>query len=134
MAVTTRQVPVEEPVATTTATAPVADDTAVVDNPRKEHRITVAERVVYLIGGILLALLGLRFLLMLLGANSSAGFANFIYGVTHPFVSPFFGLFNYKEQFGASRFEFETLIAIAVYAILMVVIAKIVALSSNRAR
>jgi hypothetical protein len=133
MAVATRQIPTEE-TATTTTTAPVADDTAVVDNPRKEHRITVAERLVYLIGGILLAILGLRFLLMLLGANSGAGFADFIYSVSHPFVSPFFGLFNYKEQFGANRFEFETLIAMAVYAILMVVIAKIVALPSNRVR
>jgi hypothetical protein len=133
MAVATKQVPTEEPAVTTT-TAPVADDTAVIDNPRKEHRITVAERIVYLIGGILLAILGLRFLLMLLGANSGAGFADFIYSVSHPFVAPFFGLFNYKEQFGANRFEFETLIAMVVYTIVMVVIAKIVALPSNRAR
>lgn len=133
MTVATKQVPAEEAAPTTTA-APVADDTASVDNPRKEHRITVAERVVYLVGGILLAVLGLRFLLMLLGANSGAGFADFIYSVSHPFVTPFFGLFNYKEQFGANRFEFETLIAIMVYAIVMVVIAKIVALPSNRTR
>lgn len=133
MAATSRQARDEEPV-TTTATAPVEDDRAVVDNPRKEHRITVAERVVYLVGGILLAILGLRFLLMLLGANSGAGFADFVYTVSHPFVTPFFGLFNYREQFGANRFEFETLIAMVVYAIVMVVIAKMVALPSNRAR
>ncbi len=131
MAVATKQVTTEEPA---TTTAPVADNAAVVDNPVKEHRITVAERVVYLIGGILLAILGLRFLLMLLGANSGAGFADFIYSVSHPFVAPFFGLFSYKEQFGASRFEFETLIAIVVYAIVMVVVGKIVALPSNRVR
>jgi hypothetical protein len=104
------------------------------ENPKQEHRITVAERVVYLIGGILLAFLALRFLLMLLGANSGAGFADFIYSVSHPFVSPFFGLFNYDETFGRSRFEYETLIAMVVYAILMVVIAKIVALPSRRER
>jgi hypothetical protein len=133
MAVATKRVTTEEPVATTT-TAAAADDAAVVDNPRREHRITVAERVVYLVGGILLAILALRFLLMLLGANSGAGFADFIYSTSHPFVAPFFGLFNYQEQFGASRFEYETLIAIVVYAIVMVVLAKIVALPSNRAR
>lgn len=131
MAVATKRVTTEEPA---TTTAPVADSTAVVDNPVKEHRITVAERVVYLIGGILLAILGLRFLLMLLGANSGAGFADFIYSVSHPFVAPFFGLFNYQEQFGATRFEFETLIAMAVYAMVMVIVAKIVALPSNRVR
>jgi YggT family protein len=133
MPVATKQVTTEQPATTTTTAAPAAG-TAVVENPRKEHQITVAERVVYLIGGILLAILGLRFLLMLLGANSGAGFANFIYTVSHPFVVPFFGLFNYREQFGASRFEFETLIAIVVYAIVMVVLARIVALPSARER
>lgn len=132
MAVATKQVTTEQPATTTTASP--AADTAVVDNPRKEHRITVAERVVYLVGGILLAILALRFLLMLLGANSGAGFADFIYTVSHPFVTPFFGLFNYREQFGVSRFEFETLLAIVVYAIVMVVLAKIVALPSTRDR
>ena len=133
MAEVTRQVPPEEPVTTPTA-APVAD-TAVAENPVKEHRITVAQRVVYLVGGILIALLGLRFVLRLLGANPSNDFANFIYTVTHPFVVPFFGLFNYNEQLNnGGYFEYETLIAMGVYAIIMVVLAKIVALSSNRDR
>lgn len=126
MAVVTKPVATEQPVAT-------ADDT-VVDTTRKEHRITVAERIVYLVGGILLAILALRFLLRLLGANSGAGFADFIYTISHPFVTPFFGLFNYHEQFGVSRFEFETLIAMVVYAIVMVIVAKIVALPSYRER
>lgn len=127
MAVVTKPVATEQPVTTT------ADDT-VVDTTRKEHRITVAERIVYLAGGILLAILALRFLLRLLGANSGAGFADFIYTISHPFVAPFFGLFNYHEQFGVSHFEFETLIAMVVYAIVMVVVAKIVALPSYRER
>ena len=122
MAEVIKEVPAEETATTTT--------TATVD--RRDHRITVAERIVYLLGGILLGLLALRFLLRLLAANPSNGFADFVYTVTHPFVVPFFGLFNYREQFGAARFEFETLIAIAVYALAVFVLARLVALPSRR--
>lgn len=72
----------------------------------------VLARIVEIIGGIVLAILGLRFLLALFGANAANAFAHFIYSVSRPFVSPFFGLFNYQEQLGIGRFEFETLIAI----------------------
>ena len=101
-------------------------------SPVAEHGMNVAARVVYLLGGILLALLGIRFLLMLLGANRGNGFTDFIYSVTHPFVAPFFGLFNYQEQFGVHRFEFETLIAIIVYALVVWALARLVTLGSRR--
>jgi hypothetical protein len=107
-------------------------DTAVVVEDRGEHRMTVAERVIYLLGGILITILALRFLLSLLGANRGNGFADFIYSVSHPFVAPFFGLFNYDETFGRSRFEFETLIAIVVYAIIMAILARLVTIGSRR--
>jgi hypothetical protein len=107
-------------------------DTAVVVEDRGEHRMTVAERVIYLLGGILITILALRFLLSLLGANRGNGFADFIYSVSHPFVAPFFGLFNYDETFGRSRFEFETLIAIMVYAIIMAILARLVTIGSRR--
>lgn len=103
--------------------APLAAEPAVV-----EHRRNIAEQLIYLIGGILLTLLGLRFILALLGANAANPFAHFIYSVTHPFVAPFFGLFSYREQFGVSRFEFETLIAMVVYALIMAVLARLVTL------
>lgn len=119
---------------TTTDTDNVVDP---VDRPvttaRSEYGMSVAERVIYLLGGILLGLLAIRFILSLLGANRGNGFADFIYGVTHPFVSPFFGLFNYDETFGRSRFEFETLIAMIVYALIMAVLARLVTLGSRRA-
>lgn len=78
--------------------------------------VPIITRVIYLIGGIIIALLGFRFLLALLGANRDNAFASFIYGVSHPFVAPFFGLFNYREQIGVVRFEVETLVAIAFWA------------------
>lgn len=100
---------------------------------KSEHRMTVAERVVYLVGGLLMTLLGFRFLLSLLGADRANGFADFIYTTSHPFVAPFFGLFNYEEQFGQSRFEFETLVAMIVYGVIMVIVARLVTIGSRRA-
>jgi YggT family protein len=97
-----------------------------------DHGMNVIARVIYLLGGILIGLLAIRFLLSLLGANRGNGFADFIYSVTHPFVSPFFGLFNYTEQFGRSRFEFETLIAILVYALVVAVLARLVTIGRRR--
>jgi hypothetical protein len=64
-----------------------------------------------------MALLGLRFMLALLGANASNGFVSFIYDISRPFAAPFFGIFNYDTRLGVSRFEFETLIALVVYAV-----------------
>ncbi len=89
----------------------------------------IAERIIYIIGGILLTLLALRVLLSLLGANRANGFADFIYGVTYPFVAPFFGLFGYDVQYGVSRLEIETIVAMIVYALLMVVLARIASIN-----
>lgn len=85
---------------------------------------TVAARIVYLIGSVIVALLALRFVLMLLGANPGNVIANFVYTLSQPFVSPFFGLFNYQPQIGVARFEFETLIALATYALLTGIITR----------
>jgi uncharacterized protein YggT (Ycf19 family) len=81
------------------------------------YGINVVSRIIWFVAGVILLLLAFRFVLSLLGANTTNGFAQFIYNTSHPFVSPFFGLFNYNNiQYGVSRFEVYTLIAMAVYA------------------
>lgn len=92
----------------------------------------MAARVIWYIAGVLLILLAFRFVLALLGANPSNGFANFIYSVSHPFVAPFFGLFGYDLRYGVSRFESFTLVAMAVYAVIAWGLAKLVTLSQPR--
>ncbi|MGB4967411.1 MAG: YggT family protein [Candidatus Saccharimonadales bacterium] len=99
--------------------------------PRDDHRMNVAERFIWLIAGIIMGLLALRFLLRLLGANPNNGFADFIYSISQPFAAPFFGLFNYDADLGAGRFEFETLIAILIYALIAWVLAKLVTLGKR---
>lgn len=107
---------VEEPVATD---EPVAYD----DN----YGMNVASRAIWLVAGIILILLGFRFVLSLLGANTGNAFAHFIYSASHPFVAPFFGLFNYNNiQYGVSRFEVYTLIAMLVYAALAWLLSAVV--------
>jgi hypothetical protein len=78
---------------------------------------SILSQIIWLVAGIILILLAFRFVLSLLGANTSNSFAQFIYNTSHPFVSPFFGLFNYNNvQYGVARFEIYTLVAMAVYA------------------
>jgi hypothetical protein len=92
-----------------------------------DHATNVVGRFVWFIAGVLLVLLGFRFVLSLLGANTTNSFANFIYSASHPFVAPFFSLFNYKNySYGVSHFEIYTLAAMAVYAIIAYGIVKLV--------
>jgi hypothetical protein len=95
----------EEPVARTDVAA------------ERNYGINIVSRIIWFVAGVILLLLAFRFVLSLLGANTTNGFAQFIYNTSHPFVAPFFGLFNYNNiQYGISRFEVYTLIAMAVYA------------------
>ncbi|MCY0875581.1 MAG: YggT family protein [Firmicutes bacterium] len=87
---------------------------------------TIIIRVIWYIAGLLLILLGFRFVLALLGANLQNGFANFIFSITHPFVLPFFGLFNYTPTYGVVQFEASVLVAMAVYALVAWGITKLV--------
>lgn len=89
----------------------------------------VAQRVVYYIGGAIILLLVLRMLLFLLGANRGNAFANFIFDLSAVFAAPFFGLFSYQPAYGVSVFETSTLVAIIMYAIFTIGIAKLFTLT-----
>ncbi len=77
--------------------------------------------------GILEGLLGIRFVLALFGANPAAGFAQFIYSITKPFLVPFVGLFGTARS-GGSVFDVSPLVAIVVYALIAWVLVKVVSL------
>jgi uncharacterized protein YggT (Ycf19 family) len=97
-----------------------------VDSYQSGVRRPLASQILSYLGGVLLSLLAIRFVLSLLGANRGNAFADFIYDITYPFVAPFFGLFGYSVRYGVARFEFETLVAIAIYALLIYAIAKLI--------
>jgi hypothetical protein len=88
-----------------------------------------AARLVWFVAAILLAILLIRFVLALLGANPANEFARFIYSISYPFVAPFFGLFGYNLHYGVSRFESYTLVAIVVYMLIAWAIARLITIN-----
>lgn len=117
--------------------AQVIRETRVIDTddarptPSAAEPRSVAAQLVYLISGVITALLVMRLILTLLGANTGNAFAHFIYSVTLPLVAPFFGLFNYRVQYGVSRFEFETIIAMVVYGFIAWLLVRLLGIGRN---
>jgi uncharacterized protein YggT (Ycf19 family) len=59
-------------------------------------------------------LLAARFILKFLGANTYAGFTQFIYGITYPFAQPFLNVFRVTRVAGTT-IEWTTLLAMLFY-------------------
>ncbi len=81
-------------------------------------------RAIYLVVGVVEAVLLIRFVLKALGANAEAGFAQFIYGVTGPLVAPFLGLFGTPQSASGATLELHTLIALVIYVLVAWLLAK----------
>ena len=89
------------------------------------HPMTMVGRIVSFITSAILAVLAIRFVFVLLGANPANGIANFVYNVSEPLVAPFFNLFNYEFVNGTARFEGFTLVAMLIYALIGYGIARL---------
>lgn len=116
-----RPVAVGAPIPTT-----VYQTETITSNPYATRGMQVLkiQQAIFLLFGILEALLGIRFVLGLLGANPAAGFAQLIYGITAPFLAPFVGLFG-QPSFEGMVFEWNALIAILVYVLLAGLLVKL---------
>jgi hypothetical protein len=75
-------------------------------------------QAIYLVFGVIVALLLVRFVLRALAANAEAGFAQAIYAITGVLVAPFSDLFGTPQISTGATFEVATLIALLVYAAL----------------
>ncbi|HLZ26725.1 MAG TPA: YggT family protein [Chloroflexota bacterium] len=95
-------------------------------DPYANKRIAAVRviQLVYLIFGLIEGLIAIRFVLKALGANASAGFAQFIYGITTPLVAPFYGLFGNPASQG-SVLEVHSIVALVVYALLAWLIVRL---------
>ena len=69
--------------------------------------------------------LAFRLAFKLGGANANNGFVNFIYDVSNPFISPFKGIANHSTS-GSTIFEPETVIAMAVWAVVAIILVVLV--------
>lgn len=93
----------------------------------------VAQRVVWYVVGFIVALLGLRLILQILGANQGNAFVDLVYGLSGIFAAPFFGMFSYTPSYGVSYFEVSTLVAILIYSLIGWGIAKLFTINSTHA-
>ncbi len=96
-------------------------------DPGTERRVFTfkATQVVWLLLSIFEALLALRFVLKLIGANPASPFAVALYGFTGLFLYPFATLIG-TPAMGGMVLEISTLIAMAVYALIAWAVERII--------
>lgn len=92
----------------------------------------VIVNIVYFVFGAIIVLLGLRFALLLLGANPDAAFTQLILSLTAPFMAPFNAVFG-ETAISGSVFEWSALLAMAVYALIAWGIAALIHAVTPRA-
>ena len=80
-------------------------------------------QIVWYLLSLLEVLLAFRFVFKFMGANPTAGFTNFIYTTTWPFIAPFLTVFP-KNTVQGSVFEWATLLAMLVYWMIALAIVK----------
>jgi YggT family protein len=93
-----------------------------------------ARRVVALLFGVLVTLIGLRIVLLLLGANAGNGLVDAIYAITQPLVEPFRGVFNIDQVApnGQNVLDVAALVAIIGWSLIAVLIIAILRLPDRR--
>jgi hypothetical protein len=121
----TRQIAFQEPVQTELATtldgarAAVEQLHTTTHDPFQQRRYIASKLVqtIHLLFGAIGALIAIRVVLRLLGANPTATFAEWINGVTYWLTAPFAGLFSTPVVAG-NVLEVNALVALVVYALL----------------
>lgn len=83
---------------------------------RREILVKVVQ-FIWLLGGALEALIGLRIVLKFFAANPNAGFAQVVYGLSSLFLWPFANL-TVNPGANGMVLEFTSMIALIVYALL----------------
>ncbi|HJS24099.1 MAG TPA: hypothetical protein VJ751_07075 [Pyrinomonadaceae bacterium] len=93
----------------------------VIDTEREVERsrgLARVSQIVDYIFWVIYALLGMRFLLALLAARSSAGFVQFIVAVSNPFYAPFRGIVASPSSGAGHTLLLPVVVAIISYALL----------------
>ena len=81
---------------------------------------------------VIYALLGMRFLLALLAARSSAGFVRFIVSATNPFYAPFRGIVASPSAEGGHTLLLPIVVALVAYVLLHLGIIGLLRLLAHR--
>lgn len=89
-----------------------------------------ATQIVWYLCDLLEIVLAFRFFLRLAGANPGAGFTNFVYSISWPFVAPFAAVFRMSVVEG-KVFEWTTLLAMLVYSLVAWAIVSLFTMSKT---
>ncbi len=114
---------------------PVPADPVVVETrPERAGPVDTIRRIVWLLFGVLQAMLVLRILLLLLNANEGNDLVAFIVGVTDPFVEPFRGMFRLDEVNGSSGavLDFAAVVALVAWTLIEALVLGIISLADRR--
>jgi uncharacterized protein YggT (Ycf19 family) len=105
----------------------IADRRAVIREEQERQTLEARERRSYVVARatqavdylfyLLYGLLGIRFVLSLLGASEQAGFVQLVHGITQPFYGPFAGIVS-RPAVNGGFIDFPLLIALLAYALL----------------
>ena len=107
----------------------------VIDTEREVNRsrgMARVSQVVDYIFWVIYALLGMRFLLALLAARSSAGFVQFIVTVSYPFYEPFRGIVASPRTDGGHTLLLPIVVAIIAYALAHLLINGLLRMLAHR--
>lgn len=107
----------------------------VVDTEHEVERsrgIARVSQVVDYIFYVIYALLGMRFLLALLAARSSAGFVQFVVTVSNPFYEPFRGIVASPQTGGGHTLMLPIVIAIVAYLLAHLLINALLRMLAHR--
>lgn len=110
-------------------------ETSTQQEPEREQRIFTfkATQLIWLLLGILEAMIALRIVLKLIGANPESTVVALIYGFTSLFLFPFSGLIGSPEA-GNMVLELPSMFAMLIYALLAWAIERVVWLIFYRPR
>jgi len=95
--------------------------------------------IIALIIGFINFVVGMRFIFLLVGANPSNGFVDWIYNISAPLVAPFAGILGTSSTaitqgaVAQSVFDWTSLVALLVYGILGAIIVRAVNGVAHRA-
>lgn len=90
-----------------------------------------AYETVYLIFAVIVGAILIRLLLKVLGADTAVPFTHFMYSVTDPLLAPFRGILPTYVS-GRTVFESSALIAILVYGLVGIALARLLAIMFRR--
>lgn len=88
---------------------------------KTNRRNFTVKRIIYYVLGVIEALLAIRFVFRLLGANPSSSFVSFIYTISQGLLVPFNAIFRSSVTNGIETkavLEPSTMIAMVVYALI----------------